>query len=92
MEQRHCHRDGGDDDAGNAREPVGGALLLLDEFLGLAQRLLGDGALRDQSGIGNSGLFGLLLRLRHRLGVLGHSALVPTPVMPGRDASTRSRP
>ena len=37
MEQRHRDRDRGHDDAGPADQPVGGALVLLDEFLGLAQ-------------------------------------------------------
>ena len=49
MEQGH--RDGNDRDDGSrhAREAVGGAFFLFDEFLGLAQCLVGNRALRRQT-------------------------------------------
>ncbi len=37
VEQRHRDRDHGHDDSGPAQQAIGGALFLLDEFLGLAQ-------------------------------------------------------
>jgi hypothetical protein len=48
MKQRRCDRDRGDDHAGPAGKPVGGAFLLLDELLGLAQGVRGDGRLFDR--------------------------------------------
>ncbi len=42
VEQRHGHRDDGHEGAEPAGQAVGGAFLLLDVFLGLAQRLVVD--------------------------------------------------
>src|SRR4051794_10159763 len=78
VEQRHHDGDDRDGSAGNAREAVRRAFLLLDEFLRFAQRLVGNRALRRQSRIGDFRRG----RPRSRLALIGHawSSRTPPPV------------